>query len=151
MSSQVSLTNQRLDAARRFLNMEVEETWMEMAYENAALFHLQSALVGLLQEIKQLYSLNCFAELDALLVAAKKQSLSSPVLTELAELTDESTSWLNSMNSAYSVNLSCQTSTLTHRSSNLISISNSNKEINLSYLRALSDIIVRFREESVEY
>lgn len=151
MSTQASLTNQRLDAARRFLNMEIEQKWMALAYENAALFHLQSGFMGLLQEIKQLYGLNCEPKLQTMLLAAKKQEFEIPVLVELAELAANSASWLNRLMSAYEASLFCHPQLLNYKESNIISSSSNDKEINLGYLTALSDIIMRFREESVEY
>lgn len=151
MSTQASLTNQRLDVARRFFAITVEEPWMGAAYENSALFHVQSAFISLLQEVKQTYSLMCAPELTEILESANNKNIQSPVLVELANLASQKESWLNQLMRVYQASLLCSLNSVGYKSDNLISSSNSGMDAGLSYLNALTDIILRFREESIEY
>ena len=156
MSSQASLTNQRLDVARRFLEMPMEHAWMGVAYENAAFFHIQSAFIGLLQEVKQEYGLTCEAVLIDLLEAASTNKLNPPVLVELKELRTKQESWLNGLQANYEAALFCDANliinkSLINKNDNLISSAMDNTDVSLSYLDALTDLILRFREESIEY
>ncbi|WP_191603346.1 DUF6586 family protein [Marinomonas algicola] len=151
--SEASVTNQRLDVARRFLNMknEAAEFWMERAYEYSALFHLKSALNGLLQEVCANYSLKKEADLCVLLGAAKEKGMSIPVLQELNALSSDPISWLTLMEKDYNVALECHSKSPTVVSSNVIVSSQSLESSITFYLKSISDLVLRYREESAEY
>jgi hypothetical protein len=152
MSSAASMTNQRLDIARRFLAMpNTEQKWMGPAFENAALFHLQSALLGLLQEVKQAYHLSSEIGLQELYQDAKSKQISIPVINELFELTLSSESWYCQLQNAFDASLKCHPNFYNAKQENLIVSSSDTSSACLTYLNSLTEIILRFREESSEY
>lgn len=152
MSSAASMTNQRLDIARRFLAMpNNEQKWMGPAYENAALFHLQSAALGLLQEVKQAYHLSSEIGLLEMHQDASAKHVSIPVINELMELNANSHSWFCRMQSAYDASLKCHPNFYSAKQDNLIVSATDTSSACLSYLNSLTDLILRFREESSEY
>lgn len=151
--SEASVTNQRLDVARRFLNMknEVDDFWMERAYEHSALFHLKSALNGLLQEVCTNYSLKREADFGVLLDNAKEKGMSIPVLEELNALSSDPVSWFTLMEKDYCVALECHSKLSASVSSNVIVSSQSLESSIAFYLKSISDLVLRYREESAEY
>ena len=147
MSSAASMTNQRLDIARRFLTMpNTEQKWMEPAFENAALFHLQSAVMGLLQEVKQAYHLS--SEIN---LGAKSKQISIPVLNELIKLESQYDSWFKRLQEAYDVSLKCHPNFYNAKHENLIVSATDSSSASLTYLNSLTELTLRFREESSEY
>lgn len=152
MSSAASMTNQRLDIARRFLVMpNNEQKWMGPAFENAALFHLQSAVLGLLQEVKQAYHLSSEIGLLEMHQNAKSKNISIPVVNELMELNANTNSWFSHMQNTYEVSLKCQPNFYNAKHDNLIVASVDDRSTYLTYLNSLTELILRFREESSEY
>ena len=152
-ASAASLTNQRLDIARRFiLQGSSEDTqWMGPAYENAALFHLQSAVNGLLQEIIQGYQLGVSIRYADVLLHAKKRGIVLPVLTELENLLAQPTSWLCQLNKAYDACFECHSAMPIAGASNIIVSGGDAGAATQYYLNSLTDLVLRFREESAEY
>ena len=152
MSSAASMTNQRLDIARRFLQMpDTEQKWMEPAFENAALFHLQSAVLGLLQEVKQAYHLSSEISLQEMHDDAQSKKISVPVLNELILLREQSNSWLSQLQQNYEASLKCHPNFYNAKQTNLIVSATDNRSSCMTYINSLTDIIFRFREESSEY
>ena len=152
MSSAASMTNQRLDIARRFLTMpNTEQKWMEPAFENAALFHLQSAVMGLLQEVKQAYHLSSEINLHEMHLGAKSKQISIPVLNELIKLESQHDSWFKRLQEAYDVSLKCHPNFYNAKHENLIVSATDSSSASLTYLTWLTDLPLRFREESSEY
>lgn len=142
-------TNQRLDIARYFLNIEVEAPWLKVANENATLFHIQSALLSFLQETKQLYSISGTAvSITDFLQEVHEKSLFSPILNELKALHDDQTSWINCLDRDFNNALSCKITPAT-QNNDLIFVTSTNT--NQSYLAAITDLVARFREENIEY
>ena len=152
MSSAASMTNQRLDIARRFLSMpKTEQKWMEPAFDNAALFHLQSAVLGLLQEVKQAYHLSSEVVLQEMYLDAKSKQMSIPVINELIELSARSDSWFCRLQNAFDASLKCHPNFYNAKQDNLITISTDTSSVEMAYLNSLTEVILRFREESSEY
>ena len=152
MSSAASMTNQRLDIARKFLSMpSTEQKWMEPAFENAALFHLQSALMGLLQEVKQAYHLSSEIDLLKLSQDARSKQISIPVINELIELQVNQSSWFSQLQHAFEASLKCHPNFYNAKQSNLIVSAVDDRSASMTYLNALTELTLRFREESSEY
>lgn len=152
MSSAASLTNQRLDFARRFLTQRSDggEYWMEPAFEQAAIYYLRSALNGLLQEVVVHYSLRSPVHLPDLLKAADEKGVSVPVLQELAQLSRQRDSWLSRLESSFKAGFECELKP-TLSSDSLIASGGDAGAAATYYLRSLTDLVSRFREESAEY
>ena len=148
-----SMTNQRLDVARRFIRQmqDKSEQWMGAAYENAALFHLNSALNGLYQEVTQIHQLGAVISLDVLLQAADKKGVVIPVLSELKSLQSDSNSWLKQLDLAYQVSFECRPKASIVQSSTMIVQDNGGAGATQFYLNSLTDLVLRFREDSAEY
>ena len=152
MSSAASMTNQKLDIARRFLAMpDTEQKWMGPAFENAALFHLQSASLGLLQEVKQAYHLSSEIGLQEMFLNAKSKNISIPVINELMELNENASSWYSHLQNAYDASLKCHPNFYNAKQDNIIVSSTDTSSACLTYLNSLTELILRFREESSEY
>ncbi|MCZ2720443.1 hypothetical protein O1D97_01970 [Marinomonas sp. 15G1-11] len=151
--SEASVTNQRLDVARRFLIMTngVEESWMEKAYENAALFHLKSAINGLLQEVCSNYSLKRDMNISALLGHAQEKGTSIPVLQELNALSFDPASWFSQLEKDYTVAIECYSRSPVVVSTNVIASSQSLESSIAFYLKSITELVLRYREESSEY
>lgn len=153
-ASQASVTNQKLDAARRFLqqSQQCEEPWMLAGLESAALFHLRSALNGLLQEVSTTYSLKAKLDVTSLQREASEKGVVVPTLSELSDLALLSGSWLSQLEQAFLVQLECRSSSFSSVSSdNLIGRgSDAGASVGL-YLSKLVELVLRFREESSEY
>ncbi|WP_418138849.1 hypothetical protein AB8616_06080 [Marinomonas sp. RS-M-Aa-14] len=69
-----SLTNQKLDTARRFIQQSQisEEAWLNVGLESSAIFQLRSALNGLLKEVSTTYSLSGSLDVPSMLREAEK-------------------------------------------------------------------------------
>lgn len=149
-----SLTNQKLDSARRFLRQSQNgsESWLSVGLESAAIFHLRSALNGLLQEVSLAYQLTSGLQLDGLLCEAQGKDVVVPVLVELHDLSLQSSSWLSQLEQAYLVQFECRSSLFVKASeANLIGRGNDDgASVNL-FLSKLTELVLRFREESSEY
>lgn len=153
-ASLASLTNQKLDTARRLIQQGKvsEETWLNVGLESSAIFQLRSALNGLLKEVSSAYSLSGGLDVSQLLAEAQKKSIVVPVLSELADLMIRPDSWCSQLEQAYLVQLECRVSMSTPiRSDNLIGRgSDAGASVSL-YLAKLVELVLRFREESSEY
>ncbi|GAA0834998.1 hypothetical protein GCM10009112_26050 [Marinomonas arenicola] len=149
-----SLTNQKLDSARRFLRQSQDgnESWLSVGLESAAIFHLRSALNGLLQEVSLAYQLASGLQLESLLREAQANGVVVPVLAELQDLSSQPNSWLNQLEQAYLVQFECRSSMFAKTSeANLIGRGGDDgASINL-FLSKLTELVLRFREESSEY
>ncbi|SBS31469.1 hypothetical protein MAQ5080_01983 [Marinomonas aquimarina] len=153
-SSLASITNQRLDGARRLLqqSQESDNDWMTQSFESSALFQLRSALNGLLQEVKTSYSLQGVLELDALLIAADHQGISVPVLNELAQHKLNPQSWLSQLLSAYNAALECQVGSHAYATEVELIGRGSDAGASTQYiLSSLTELVLRFREDAAEY
>ncbi|SBS37531.1 hypothetical protein MSP8887_02959 [Marinomonas spartinae] len=153
-ASQASVTNQKLDAARRFLqqSQQCEEAWLLAGLEGASLFHLRSALNGLLQEVKTAYSLKSELDILKLQHAAKEEGVVVPTLSELSDLALQPHSWLNQLEQAFLAQLECHYTSFSSMSlDNIIGKgSDAGASVGL-YLSKLVELVLRFREESSEY
>lgn len=149
-----SITNQKLDSARRFLRQSQEgtESWLNSGLESAAVFHLRSALNGLLQEVSLAYQLTSGLQLSNLSAEAQTKGVVIPVLVELQDLSLQSGSWLNQLEQAYLVQFECRSSMFAKAGdSNLIGRGGDDgASVNL-FLSKLTELVLRFREESSEY
>ncbi|NLQ16258.1 hypothetical protein HGG82_01305 [Marinomonas sp. M1K-6] len=149
-----SLTNQKLDTARRFIQQSQEsgEAWLNVGLESSAIFQLRSALNGLLKEVSTAYSLSGSLDVANLLLEAEKKQIMIPVLTELADLLSRSDSWCFQLNQAYLVQFECRASASSVvQGDNLIGRgSDAGASVSL-YLAKLIELVLRFREESSEY
>lgn len=150
-----SLTNQKLDTARRFIqqSQECSEEWLKSGLESSAIFQLRSALNGLLKEVASAYSLpKMTLDISQLLAEAEAKQVVVPVLSELADLLSRSDSWCYQLNQAYLVQFECRASASSvMQSDNLIGRgSDAGASVSL-YLTKLVELVLRFREESSEY
>lgn len=149
-----SITNQKLDSARRFLrqSQEGEESWLGVGLESAAIFHLRSALNGLLQEVSLAYHLSSSTSVEDLFCDAQDKGVIVPVLSELRDLSLASRSWLNQLEQAYLVQFECRPSMFVKANDGeLIGRGNdAGASVNL-FLANLTELVLRFREESSEY
>lgn len=151
--SLASLTNQKIDTARRLIrqNQENEEKWLSMGLESSAIFQLKSALNGLLKEVSLSYSLSGSLGIDKLLAEAESKQITVPVLNELSDLLSRSDSWYSQLNHAYLVQLECCASIVFTEDDNLIACeSDAGASVNF-YFAKLVELVLRFREESSEY
>ncbi|MCB5161835.1 DUF6586 family protein [Marinomonas algarum] len=153
-ASLASLTNQKLDTARRLIQQGKlsEEAWLNVGLESSAIFQLKSALNGLLKEVSAAYSLSGSLDVNQLLADADKKQLVVPVLNELADLFRRTDSWCSSLNQAYLVQFECRLSASSVvQSDNLIGRGGDAGASVSLYLAKLVELILRFREESSEY
>lgn len=153
-ANQASTTNQKLDAARRFIRQSQDnsESWLSSGIEAAALFHLRSALNGLLQEVKSAYRLKSSLEIDELMQEAKENDVVIPVLNELFDLLKSKNSWLSQLMQAYQVEYKCLANQVVRvNDDNLIGRGNDGGTSISLYLSKLTELVLRFREESSEY
>lgn len=150
-----SVTNQRLDAAKRLLSMsqQSEGEWIMKSFDSSAIFQLRSALNGLLQEVKSAHSLSSPLELTKLIEAANAKGLSVPVLSELSLLQGKSNSWLNQLLQSYQVALECQVSASSSSSSGveLIGRGSDAGASTQFILSSLTELVLRYREDAAEY
>lgn len=153
-ASLASVTNQKLDTARRFIkqSQDTDEVWLKVGLESSAIFQLRSALNGLLKEVIAAYSLSGSLDVAKLLAESEKKQIVVPVLTELASLLSHSNSWCYQLDQAYLVQFECRASTSSVvQGDNLIGRgSDAGASVSL-YLAKLVELVLRFREESSEY
>ncbi|BFM48140.1 DUF6586 family protein [Marinomonas sp. THO17] len=153
LASSASITNQRLDAARRLIELaqSSDEAWLISSLENSAMFQLRSALNGLLQEVKLAYRLSGKLDIASLLREAQEKQSLVPVLIELNDLLQQASSWCSQLISLYQQQLDCHMNQAAVDRTNLIGVgSDDSASLNL-YLSKLTDLVLRFREESSEY
>lgn len=153
-SSLASITNQRLDAARRLLlqSQDVENDWMSESLESSALFQLRSGLNGLLQEVKTSYSLQGTLDIDALIQSCHDKGISVPVLIELSQLKDSGQSWLTQLFTAFSAVLLCQVGNASYSAgTELIGRGTDAGASTKFILNSLTELVLRFREDAAEY
>lgn len=153
-SSLASVTNQRLDAARRLLQQsnEMDNDWMTHSFESSALFQLRSGLNGLLQEVKTSYSLPAALELNALIHAAQEKEISIPALNELAQLNMNAQSWLSQLFTSYTAALECQIGSNAYAADVELIGRGSDAGASTKYiLSSLTELVLRFREDAAEY
>lgn len=153
-SSLASVTNQRLDAARRLLQQatEMDNDWMTQSLESSALFQLRSGLNGLLQEVKTSYSLPAALDLDSLLQAANAKGISVPVLNELALLKNNGQSWLSQLHIAFQAALDCQVANQSYGEGVELIGRGSDAGTSTKYiLSSLTELVLRYREDAAEY
>lgn len=153
VASLASLTNQKIDTARRLIqqSQENEEKWLSIGLESSAIFQLRSALNGLLKEVSLSYSLSGLLDVDKLLVEAESKQMMVPVLSELSDLLSRPDSWCYQLNQAYLVQLECRASMVAIEGDNLIGRGNDAGASVSFYLAKLVELVLRFREESSEY
>lgn len=153
-ASLASVTNQKLDTARRFIkqSQDTDEVWLKVGLESSAIFQLRSALNGLLKEVTAAYSLSGSLDVAKLLAESEKKQIVVPVLAELADLLAYSNSWCYQLDQAYLVQFECRASiSSVVQSDNLIGRgSDAGASVSL-YLAKLVELVLRFREESSEY
>lgn len=153
LASSASTTNQRLDAARRLIQLaqSSEETWLVSSLESSAMFQLRSALNGLLQEVKLAYRLTGKLEVSGLLAEAQEKQSLVPVLLELNDLLQQSSSWCSQLISLYQQQLDCHMNQSAVDRTNLIGVGSDDSASLTLYLSKLTELVLRFREESSEY
>lgn len=153
-ASLASVTNQKLDTARRFIkqSQDTDEVWLKVGLESSAIFQLRSALNGLLKEVTAAYSLSGSLDVAKLLAESENKQIVVPVLAELADLLAYSNSWCYQLDQAYLVQFECRASiSSVVQSDNLIGRgSDAGASVSL-YLAKLVELVLRFREESSEY
>lgn len=151
--SLASLTNQKIDTARRLIqqSLESEEKWLSVGLESSAIFQLKSALNGLLKEVSFSYSLSGSLDIDKLLAEAESKQMMVPVLSELSDVLSRSDSWCSQLNQTYLVQLECRASMVSIEGDNLIGRGNDASASVKFYLAKLVELVLRFREESSEY
>lgn len=153
-ASLASVTNQKLDTARRFIkqSQDTDEVWLKVGLESSAIFQLRSALNGLLKEVTAAYSLSGSLDVAKLLAESENKQIVVPVLAELADLLAHSNSWCYQLDQAYLVQFECRASISSAvQSDNLIGRgSDAGASVSL-YLAKLVELVLRFREESSEY
>lgn len=153
-SSLASVTNQRLDAARRLLaqSQAAENDWMTQSFESSALFQLRSGLNGLLQEVKTSYSLQGKLDIDELIHACDAKGISVPVLVELSQLKCDSQSWLAQLFTAFTAALECQVGSNAYAADvELIGRGTDAGASTKFILSSLTELVLRFREDAAEY
>jgi len=152
--SLASLTNQKLDTARRFIqqSQDSDEAWLKVGLESSAIFQLRSALNGLLKEVAAAYSLPNTLDVTVLLAESEKKQIVVPVLAELADLLSRTDSWCFQLNQAYLVQFECRPAVSSvQQSDNLIGRGSDAGASVSFYLSKLVELVLRFREESSEY
>lgn len=154
VASLASLTNQKLDTARRFIqqSQECEEAWLAVGLESSAVFQLRSALNGLLKEVSSAYSLSGSLDVVELLIESESKQIVVPVLSELADLLGRKDSWYFQLDQAYLAQFECKgsASSIVH-GDNLIGRGSDAGASVSYYLAKLVELVLRFREESSEY
>ncbi|BDX02722.1 MAG: DUF6586 family protein [Marinomonas sp.] len=153
-ASLASLTNQKLDTARRFIkqSQDSDEAWLKVGLESSALFQLRSALNGLLKEVSLTYSLSGSLDVDVLFAETEKKQIIVPVLAELAELFSRKDSWCFQLQQAYLAQFECKiAASSVVQSDNLIGRGSDAGASVSFYLAKLVELVLRFREESSEY
>jgi hypothetical protein len=152
-ASLASLTNQKIDTARRFIqqSQDSEEKWLSLGLESSAIFQLRSALNGLLKEVSTAYSLSESLDIAVLLAEAEAKQMMVPVLSELGGLWSRTDSWCAQLHQAYLVQLECRAAMSVMDSENLIGRGNDAGASASFYLAKLVELVLRFREESSEY
>ncbi|ETI58011.1 DUF6586 family protein [Marinomonas profundimaris] len=152
-ASLASLTNQKIDTARRFIrqSQESDEKWLSVGLESSAIFQLRSALNGFLKELSCAYSLSGSLDVATLLLEAESKQIMVPALSELADLLSRSDSWCAQLYQAYLVQFECRSSLSVVESDNLIGRGNDAGASVDFYLAKLVELVLRFREESSEY
>ena len=151
--SLASLTNQKIDTARRFIkqSQNSEEKWLGVGLESSAVFQLRSALNGLLKEVSSAYSLSGSLDVTTLFAETKAKQMMVPVLSELTDLFSRSDSWCSQLHKAYLVQLECCAAMSIVEDDNVIGRgSDAGASVDL-YLAELVELVLRFREESSEY
>ncbi len=153
-ASLASLTNQKLDTARRFIkqSQDSDEAWLKVGLESSALFQLRSALNGLLKEVSLTYSLSGSLDVDVLFAETEKKQIIVPVLAELAELFSRKDSWCFQLQQAYLAQFESKiAASSVVQSDNLIGRGSDAGASVSFYLAKLVELVLRFREESSEY
>jgi hypothetical protein len=153
-ASLASLTNQKLDTARRFIkqSQDSDEAWLKVGLESSAIFQLRSALNGLLKEVASAYSLSGSLDVVKLLAESEDKQIVVPVLAELADLLSRTDSWCSQLNQAYLVQFECRSFMSSGvQSDNLIGRGSDAGASVSFYLAKLVELVLRFREESSEY
>lgn len=152
-ASPASMTNQKLDAARRFIkqSQNSDEAWLNVGLESSAIFQLRSAFNGLLKEVSTAYSLSGSLDVGTLLAEAENKQMTIPVLSELSSLLSQPSSWCSQLEQAYLVQFECRVSKLAAQSENLIGRGSDDGASAGFYLTSLVELVLRFREESSEY
>lgn len=154
VSSLASVTNQRLDAARRLLiqSQDAENDWMTQGFESSALFQLRSGLNGLLQEVRTSYSLQGQLEIESLIKSCHDKGISVPVLVELMQLKNNSQSWLAQLFTAFNAALECQVGNKAYAADvELIGRGTDAGASTKFILSSLTELVLRFREDAAEY
>lgn len=154
VASLASLTNQKLDTARRFIQQgqESEEAWLTVGLESSAIFQLRSALNGLLKEVSLAYSLSGSLDVAKLLTESESKQIVVPVLSELADLLTRKDSWCFQLDQAYLTQFECKNSAASMVQSDNLIVRGSDAGASVSYyLAKLIELVLRFREESSEY
>lgn len=149
-----SMTNQKLDAARRFIQLrqEGDEDWLSNGFEGAAIFHLKCAVNGLLQEIREAYRLSVDLDIRVMADEAAQKHIIVPALNELLNLYKQKNSWFSQLEEAYVVQLECRPSYSSVLASQDLIGRGSDAGASVSYyLSELVGLVLRFREESSEY
>ncbi|RBP84606.1 hypothetical protein EBI01_04470 [Marinomonas rhizomae] len=149
-----SLTNQKLDAARRFIqqSQDTDEVWLKVGLESSAIFQLRSALNGLLREVASAYSLAGTLDVAQLFAESEGKQIVVPALAELADLLSRPDSWCFQLNQAYLVQFECRMSMSSGVKSDSLIGRGSDAGASVSfYLAKLVELVLRFREESSEY
>jgi hypothetical protein len=151
--SLASLTNQKIDTARRFIkqSQDSEEKWLSIGLESSAIFQLRSALNGLLKEVSTAYSLSGSLDVVTLIAEVEAKQIVVPVLNELSELWSRVDSWYYQLDQAYLVQLECRAALSVVEHSNLIGRGSDAGASAGFYLAKLVELVLRFREESSEY
>ncbi|MGJ8648219.1 MAG: DUF6586 family protein [Marinomonas colpomeniae] len=151
--SLASLTNQKIDTARRFIkqSQDSEEKWLSIGLESSAIFQLRSALNGLLKEVSTAYSLSGSLDVVTLIAEVKAKQIVVPVLNELSELWSRVDSWYYQLDQAYLVQLECRAALSVVEQGNLIGRGSDAGASVGFYLAKLVELVLRFREESSEY
>ncbi|MBD5772159.1 DUF6586 family protein [Marinomonas colpomeniae] len=151
--SLASLTNQKIDTARRFIkqSQDSEEKWLSIGLESSAIFQLRSALNGLLKEVSTAYSLSGSLDVVTLIAEVKAKQIVVPVLNELSELWSRVDSWYYQLDQAYLVQLECRAALSVVEQGNLIGRGSDAGASAGFYLAKLVELVLRFREESSEY
>ncbi|ADZ91493.1 hypothetical protein GV054_11210 [Marinomonas mediterranea] len=151
-----SLTNQRLDSARRLIS-EIKSSdgdWFTQGHEPTVTFLLRSALNGLLQEVKIAYGLTADLTVEQLITNATDNELTVPVLSELKLLSADSNSWFSMLLASFDTYFECRPNPISSQLSDVQMIGASASDLGgsvKSYLDSLVELVLRFREESSEY
>ncbi|PYF84734.1 MULTISPECIES: DUF6586 family protein [Marinomonas] len=154
VASLASLTNQKLDTARRFIqqSQQSEESWLSVGLESSALFQIRSALNGLLKEVSLAYSLSGSLDVAKLLTESESKQIVVPVLSELADLLTRKDSWFFQLDQAYLAQFECKgLASSAVQGDNLIGRGSDAGASVSYYLAKLVELVLRFREESSEY